>query len=120
MGCGSSTAGVYRPGVGPVTTDGSNIEALLLKLWAERTKSGGIAAISEQMLAVAPSQMDQVELYLPQFAHIVTMLADEIAPVDVAALEHFLLSVSQLSIHIVRAAGDAPPRGAWGKGEDGG
>eukprot|EP00966_Prymnesium_polylepis_P180982 4191971-Prymnesium_polylepis.1 len=100
MGCGSSTE--YQPGGLKAPSEGSSVEELLLQLWAERSKAGNIATIAEKLIAAAPSQMDQVELYLPQFAHIVANLADELAAADVTALERFLLFVSQLSIHMVR------------------
>ena len=100
MGCGSSTE--YQPGGLKAPSEGSSVEELLLQLWAERSKAGNIATIAEKLIAAAPSQMDQVELYLPQFAHIVANLADELAVADVTALERFLLFVSQLSIHMVR------------------
>ncbi|KAL1524325.1 hypothetical protein AB1Y20_019225 [Prymnesium parvum] len=80
--------------------DENTIEGLLLLLWAERKNAGSIATFCEKLFAIAPREMDQVELYLPQFAHIVANLADDLAAPDVQALERFLLSLSQLSIHI--------------------
>ena len=100
MGCGSSTA-INQPSITPGDGDRNTVEALLLQLWAERMVSGAIPKIAEQLIAVAPRQMDQVELYLPQFAHIVANLAGDLDVEGVRSLERFLLSVSQLSIHLV-------------------
>lgn len=73
-------------------------------LWATRHQPGSMASYVEQLMSIAPHQMDEVELYVPQFAHIVVNLADDISPEDLRAIERFLLSISQLSIHIVRIA----------------
>lgn len=83
--------------------DESTVEGLLLMLWAERDEKGSMAAIAEKLIAIAPDQLDEVELYLPQFAHIVANLSDMFSAADINELERFLLSVTQLSIHIVRA-----------------
>ena len=75
------------------------VEALLIELWQERKSADAVAACCEKLMERAPTELDKVELYLPQFAHIVLTLPDEVGAV--ASVERFILAVSQLSLHVV-------------------
>ena len=84
-----------------------SVESLLLQLWSKRDQAEAAQDITDKLVALCPTQMDDVEMYLPQFGHIVIALPEELP--TVAPIERFLLSVCQLSIHIVRQA-RSPPR----------
>ena len=50
------------------------VEKLLLKLWDSRFDKTAVGSICKELLEVAPSNLQAVEMYLPQFAHIVICL----------------------------------------------
>ena len=77
----------------------STVESLLLQLWHQRDSEEGVGACCEKLIEAAAQEIDQVELYLPQFAHIVITLPAEVANTE--AIEKFILSVCQISVHIV-------------------
>ena len=79
----------------------NDVEELLLALWRARKDEEAVKKTCEQLIAVAPKQLNKVELYLPQFAHMIIVLADDVAAV--VAVERFVLSVCQVSIHLVSA-----------------
>ena len=79
----------------------SAVESNLLELWRNRNDGPIVAKCCQALLEAAPKELGTVELYLPQFAHIVIALPTSVA--NVAAIERYLLSVSQISIHLVRA-----------------
>lgn len=74
------------------------VEKLLLKLWDSRFDKAAIGSICKELLEVAPSNLQAVEMYLPQFAHIVIAVADDLPTVD--PIEHLILAICQLSIHV--------------------
>ena len=80
----------------PGTT--SKIEVLLLKLWASKQDAVAVTAICKELLEEAPNDLRGVDMYLPQFAHMVIACADDLQ--TIAPIEHFLLTISQLSIHL--------------------
>lgn len=84
----------------PVTAEASVVETLLLDLWSRRHDASAIEEICAKLSAAAAdaASLSKIELYLPQFAHMVVVLADEL-PV-VVPLERFILTVCQLSIHV--------------------
>lgn len=79
----------------------SAVESNLLELWRNRNDGPIVAKCCQALIEAAPKELGTVELYLPQFAHIVIALPTSVA--NVAAIERYLLSVSQISIHLVRA-----------------
>ena len=81
----------------------SEVESNLLELWRNRNDGPIVAKCCQALIEAAPKELGTVELYLPQFAHIVIALPTSVA--NVAAIERYLLSVSQISIHLVRATG---------------
>ena len=79
-----------------------DVEALLLELWSSRHDAAKMEAVCDALIAVAPTDLGKVEMYLPQFAHVIIALPEEVP--TVAPIERFVLSVCQLSIHIVTRA----------------
>lgn len=80
------------------TPPADDVEALLLELWRGRSDAAKISSICERLIQVAPTDLEKVEMYLPQFAHLVIAL--HVVLPTVAPIERFLLTVCQLSIHI--------------------
>ena len=76
------------------------VEAELLSLWRDRREPGAISGAGDRLIALAnkPGALDTIEFLLPQFAHILIHLSDDIPEAE--SLETFVLAVSQMSTHI--------------------
>ena len=79
-------------------TASNEVERLLLDLWQMRRDAQATEQNCARLIAIAPSNLPHVEMYLPQFAHMIILLADDLP--TVAPIEKFVLSVCQLSLHV--------------------
>ncbi len=80
----------------------SAVENNLLELWRNRSNGEAVTKCCETLIEVAPRELDKVELYLPQFAHMIITLPSSVA--NIAAIERYILSACQISIHVVSTA----------------
>ena len=76
------------------------VDALLLELWRQRASEQAVVQCCSELAKIAQSQIEKLEMYLPQFAHLLISLADDVA--GVRSIEHFILSACQMSLHVVR------------------
>ena len=90
-----------RPMELTIMTNTGDTETLMLELWSNRNSAEKIKSICAKLIELAPKDLEKVEMYLPQFAHMIIALPSVLP--TVAPIEKFVLSVCQLSIHIVRA-----------------
>jgi len=77
-----------------------DVEQQLLRLWHTRKEKGQAASVVDELSAMIRRAgiLDEVEFYLPQLAHLIITLVEELP--EMAVLERFMLAVCQLSVHL--------------------
>ncbi|KAK1941385.1 Cytohesin-4 [Phytophthora citrophthora] len=79
--------------------DGSvDVRLLMISMWKHRANAPFTAELCQRLcsMPITQSMLDQVEFYLPQLAHMVVHLENELPMED---MEQFMLLLSQSSVH---------------------
>ncbi|KAG1713245.1 hypothetical protein DVH05_000965 [Phytophthora capsici] len=79
--------------------DGSvDVRLLMISMWKHRANAPFTAELCQRLcsMPITQSMLDQVEFYLPQLAHMVVHLENELPMED---MEQFVLLLSQSSVH---------------------
>jgi phosphatidylinositol 4-kinase len=76
------------------------VEAELLILWRERHVADAVSAAADRLIELAqrPGALSEIEFLLPQFAHMLIHISNDVPEVE--ELEKFVLTVCQMSTHI--------------------